>query len=44
MNTRTTAEELARERELDGIQLSDDRLPALRARVYALSVARRRGR
>ena len=29
-------------RLVDGIQLSDDPLPALRSRVYALSVARRR--
>lgn len=28
----------------DGIELSDDRMPALRAKVYALSVARRHGR
>ena len=28
----------------DGIELSDDRLPALRAKVYAMSVARRHGR
>jgi len=28
----------------DGIQLSDDPLPALRSRVYALSVAHRRAR
>jgi hypothetical protein len=31
----------ARNKHSDGIELSDDRLPVIRARAYALSFARR---